>query len=401
MNAAPHFLLALGRALSSQRLYPPEHPVRSAAIDEAYARLRALAEQDQTPTFTFLEHDILYGTSLMPELSRWSAADRMAVAGIERIEVTWPVPRHEFTAFIGHAASAAGLPDAAAGDREAEADARAALHPSIRFGLATVPETKMKVAYDEANLRQLQESLSAEIDSMDYVLRSAAADEGIQRLEVDAIVGSLLVAVASGGTFLVPLVRLRNADQYTVTHSLNVASLSMALCEYVGYSRDQVRAVGVSGVLHDIGKVRTPREVLTKSGPLTPEEREIMNRHPVDGARIILESSDPDLDLAAIVAYEHHIRYDGGGYPTTSRRRPCHPASDLLHVCDVFDALATHRPYRRAWTEARTLGMIEEQAGTEFAPAAATAFLAMMRDWQGRFVSRETPEPAGDPAAVG
>jgi HD-GYP domain-containing protein (c-di-GMP phosphodiesterase class II) len=105
-----------------------------------------------------------------------------------------------------------------------------------------------------------------------------------------------------------------------------------------------------------------------------------MNRHPSDGARIILDSSDADLDLAAIIAYEHHIWYDGRGYPDIGRRRSCHPASDLLHVCDVYDALATNRPYRSAWTTARILRLIEENTGTEFAPAASRAFLSMMGD---------------------
>ncbi len=177
---------------------------------------------------------------------------------------------------------------------------------------------------------------------------------------------------------VLPLLQLKEFDQYTTTHSLNVAVLAMGLAEHVGCSAAEVRAYGVAGLLHDIGKIRIPLEVLTKPGKLTDEEREMMNRHPVDGARIILQS-DEDLDLAAVVAYEHHIMLNGGGYPTMHYGRPCALASRLVHVCDVFDALRTRRPYREAWESERVTAYLIERAGTEFDPDLVEAFIAMMR----------------------
>ena len=92
--------------------------------------------------------------------------------------------------------------------------------------------------------------------------------------------------------------------------------------------------------------------MLTKPGKLTDEERADHERHPVDGARIILQS-DEDLDLAAVVAYEHHIMLNGGGYPPCTIGGECALASRLVHVCDVYDALRTKRPYRDAWEPRR------------------------------------------------
>jgi hypothetical protein len=99
-----------------------------------------------------------------------------------------------------------------------------------------------------------------------------------------------------------------------------------------------------------------------------------MNAHPVDGARLILQSEE-DLDLAATVAYEHHIMLDGGGYPALHYRRECMLASRLVHVCDVYDALSTKRPYRDAWPSEKTLAYLEERAGTEFDPDLVAAFI--------------------------
>jgi putative two-component system response regulator len=103
----------------------------------------------------------------------------------------------------------------------------------------------------------------------------------------------------------------------------------------------------------------------------------------VDGAKIIYES-DRDLDLAAAVAYEHHIMIDGNGYPRRHFERGVHSASKLVHVCDVYDALRTVRPYRESWEAERALQHIEKQAGPDFDLEAATAFCAMMRQWEER-----------------
>jgi putative nucleotidyltransferase with HDIG domain len=193
--------------------------------------------------------------------------------------------------------------------------------------------------------------------------------------------------------FFIPLLRLKDFDQYTVTHTLNVAVLTMALSEFLGLGPREVRAFGIAGLLHDLGKVKVPAEILNKPGKLTEQEREVMNSHTVEGARLILEAEER-LDLAAVVAYEHHLRIDGGGYPPLLYQRTCHHASNLVHVCDVFDALRTHRPYREAWPTERALSMIVEGAGPEFDAHIANAFVQMMRQWEGRLteVSAEAPE---------
>jgi putative nucleotidyltransferase with HDIG domain len=186
--------------------------------------------------------------------------------------------------------------------------------------------------------------------------------------------------------------QLKEFDQYTTTHSLNVSVLAMALAEFIGLGPKDVRGFGVAGLLHDLGKVRIPLEVLTKPGKLTDEEWTIMRRHPGDGARIIYES-DRQLDLASAVAYEHHIMINGGGYPTRHFRRDCHKASRLVHICDVYDALRTRRPYREAWDSERVLANIQSGAGPDFDHELATAFIQMMRQWERRVAVVDDKEP--------
>ncbi len=105
-------------------------------------------------------------------------------------------------------------------------------------------------------------------------------------------------------------------------------------------------------------------------------------------------TSDQQLDLAAAVAYEHHIMINGGGYPSLRYPRDCHYASKLIHVCDVYDALRTKRPYRDSWPAKKVLAYIEERSGTEFDGTIAHAFTAMMEHWEPRLATldgHETP----------
>ncbi len=123
-----------------------------------------------------------------------------------------------------------------------------------------------------------------------------------------------------------------------------------------------------------------------------------MNSHPVEGAKIIIASEDR-LDLAAVVAYEHHIMLNGGGYPVLDYPRDCHQASKLVHVCDVYDALRTNRPYREAWPAPKVLAYLEERSGTEFDPELAHAFVKMMSEWEPKAAVLDDATPASAPAA--
>ena len=194
------------------------------------------------------------------------------------------------------------------------------------------------------------------------------------------MVRSLSLAMHSEQAMVLPLLQLKEFDQYTTTHSMNVSVLAMALGEFLQLGPATVRALGVAGLLHDLGKVCIPRDILVKPGTLTDSEREVIQQHPVTGAKMLLEHSEP-MELAAVVAYEHHVRLDGGGYPKLHDARGAQYASRIVHICDVYDALRTTRPYRHAWESERALTYIHDRAGVEFDPSIAGSFISMMRKW--------------------
>jgi putative nucleotidyltransferase with HDIG domain len=196
-------------------------------------------------------------------------------------------------------------------------------------------------------------------------------------------VRSLSLAMHAEQAMVLPLLQLKEFDQYTTTHSMNVAVLAMALGDFLELGPAAVRSMGFAALLHDLGKVCIPPDILNKPGTLEPAERRVVERHPGVGARILLESRDV-IELAAVVAYEHHLMIDGGGYPHRPDARGAQYASRLVHVCDVYDALRTRRPYRDAWSSEQALSYIEGRAGREFDPTIARAFVTMIRRWDRR-----------------
>ncbi|HEV7992060.1 MAG TPA: HD domain-containing phosphohydrolase [Gemmatimonadaceae bacterium] len=376
------FLTAFAQSIATMSLYGTTHPARTRTIDGAYRVLRDLQVHDPKPEFSFLGDEVVYGHLPLREMRDWEWAARLASAGVQRLEFPANVSREDFERFLDEVL--ARLSVAAADSAEMRPGTGAT---SIRFGALGIrgegrlaPLVPVALAPSGGAGRY---ELSDEVATVEWMHEEVSARGQLPLLEAESVVRSLAVAMHGDQEMLLPLLSLREFDEYTTTHSLNVSVLTMALSEAMGMGARDVRAFGVAGLLHDLGKTRIPLEILNKPGKLTDEERGMMQAHTVEGAKLIL-ASDRELDLAAAVAYEHHIMIDGGGYPHRKIDRKCHCASTLVHVCDVYDALRTHRPYRAAWEQNAVLAYIEERSGTDFDAETAQVFVDLMRRMEGR-----------------
>jgi putative nucleotidyltransferase with HDIG domain len=368
------FLNSFAQALAAMTLYRDGHPARERAVDAAYGELHDLQTETPHPLFTFLGDEVVYGRLPLRDLKAWDWGRRLALAGIQRLEFEDQVTREDFEGFLEEVLARLTL---SAID---STEARQMRRSSIKFGAVGL-RGNADVSADPLPTATISFSLGEEAETLRWLQHEVQAGGAVPVLEAEAVVRSLAVAMHGGSQVMMPLLQLKDFDQYTTTHSLNVAVLSMALAEFLGLGGSDVRAFGVAGLLHDIGKTRIPLDVLTKPGKLTDEERVLMNEHPAAGARILLDTA-ADLDLAAVVAYEHHILINGGGYPLLHYPRDCHHGSKLVHVCDVYDALRTRRPYREAWEFQRVLTYLDERAGLEFDRELVGAFTRMMRQWE-------------------
>jgi putative nucleotidyltransferase with HDIG domain len=192
---------------------------------------------------------------------------------------------------------------------------------------------------------------------------------------------SLYNHIVENESFVYGLTNLKNYDEYTLNHSVNVCTLAIALGRHLGLDRNELVDLGTSAFFHDVGKTETPLEIINKPGKLTPEEREIVERHPHLGAQRLIQSTEfQHLPVRALnVALEHHIRADQSGYPKAFKRQSANLFSRIVKIVDYFDAITTPRVYRKkAFSRQEALAHMAEKSGTEFDPVIFKVFSNML-----------------------
>ncbi|MBW2475967.1 MAG: HD domain-containing protein [Deltaproteobacteria bacterium] len=192
------------------------------------------------------------------------------------------------------------------------------------------------------------------------------------------IVSEFIDIFASYAEPMLTLVPLRSMDEYTFTHSLNVCMLNLAQATSLGLSGPLLHDIGLSAMLHDVGKLFVPQEILNKPGRLSSEEKDLMEAHPERGAEYLLNT--PGVPRMAVInAYEHHLRYDLSGYPKVNSKWNQNICSQMTTISDVYDALRTKRPYRSPLNAEDVLGIISELDGSQLHPVLTENFLRLMK----------------------
>lgn len=220
--------------------------------------------------------------------------------------------------------------------------------------------------------------LESERAAVRACLAMAGRGKPLPAADAVAVASSLQAALPESGAAALLQLPLPDMSDYITVHALNVAALAMALARELGRDEEEVRDLGVAGLLHDVGMATVPLALLCKAEQLDEAERALVKQHAAAGAALIV-AAEPALPLAAVVAYEHHLRVDGGGYPRPRQARPAQHASRLVQLCDVYDALRTPRPFRQAWPEEIIRSFISSRAGVEFDPELARVFLGLLQ----------------------
>jgi len=192
---------------------------------------------------------------------------------------------------------------------------------------------------------------------------------------------SIFNHIVDDESFIYGLTNIKNYDEYTLNHSINVCILSVSLGRRLGLSREEISDLGVSAFLHDLGKLEVPKEILDKPATLSDEERTIVEGHVHQGAEKLIElKSARRLPLRAVqVALEHHLKVDLSGYPKYVRKKTTSLFSKIVKIVDYFDAITTKRSYRpKVLTREEALAMMKEKSGDEFDPLLLKVFISMI-----------------------
>jgi len=250
--------------------------------------------------------------------------------------------------------------------------------------VAPAPPAVAAQAPEPAPAHEPRASLESELDHAAQVLNrarqavTALFHEARLGKAVDTelclpIVDEVTTSLARNPAAFVSLARLKDRDNYTYLHSVAVCGLMVGLARQIGLNDAEVREAGLAGLLHDVGKMAMPLEVLNKPGALTDAEFDVMRRHPERGWDMLKDGAKVPA-MALDVCLHHHERMDGSGYP---HRLPAERISLFARmgaVCDVYDAITSTRPYKNAWDPAGSLQRMSQWKG-HFDPAIFQAFV--------------------------
>lgn len=206
-------------------------------------------------------------------------------------------------------------------------------------------------------------------------------EKKISLLTTKRLIQSIFENLQENESFLTGLTSIKNFDEYTLNHSVNVSILSLSLGKRLGLDKKELVDLGMSAFFHDLGKLDIPKEILLKPSKLDDEERKIIENHPQYGAEKLANlKSTSYIPLRAInVALEHHRNDDETGYPVYARKKDINLFSKLVKIADVFDAITTHRPYReKDFSREEALTYMLEKLGKEFDPILLKIFANMI-----------------------
>lgn len=385
-----HELVQSFAALVMQALlFPRGHPAVERSAGAMYLKLCVLLERKKSVELRFSDGALRY---LNFEINLKDASDRaihllrerLARHSIAEIEFVEGTSKEEITCLARLIAS---QPCGASGAE------LASLGAEVRnIKVRSVAESRREISADRAIVPSMTSVVSCKTIDCNKIQRDSpkeatglAVRNILDRLEkIDSMQGSAARAAImdiiererSGTSTLLLLNSLKEFDEYTFSHSVNVAVISAAIARELGFPVDFIDGIAHAALLHDMGKLYIPKVLLQKSGRLTPVEWQKMKRHPIDGERILREEGLPL--LCRRVAYEHHLRHDLTGYPAVNEGYLIHEASEIVRIADSYDALTTMRPYRNQLNPYEAIKLMARTCGSEFHKEYFSAFLKVL-----------------------
>jgi putative nucleotidyltransferase with HDIG domain len=356
IQLADELLRRCAAAVRSSQLYSKGHPIIGRNLNALVAAMETLHALGPAIVIGLVGDELIVDDTPMPRTDAVGPlVRRLQQSGVERITVDRGVTPSEVAAFVEALATAES-------HQGQPASAAFPTLPHIRVGRVTVSEPGERTYQDVATIKQLY---SDAVSAATTIWESAQQEGGPDMPAARTMIEGLAQAVSQNRTALLALTTLKNYDTYTFTHMVNVSILTMGQARGLGIDGSLLREFGLAALMHDIGKVRTPIEILNKTEALSDAEFEIMRRHTVDGAEILRETPEVPA-LAPVVAFEHHLRLDGTGYPRGVARTALNLGTMLCSIADVYDAMRSQRRYQQAFPTDRILAVLKRNDGQQF-----------------------------------
>jgi HD-GYP domain-containing protein (c-di-GMP phosphodiesterase class II) len=376
----------LTAAVMNTSLYSPTHPQVAQYIDKANTVLTEILQLKPEITILLIGDDLVADNRQIISTGTASFVANFArilkKKTIERITFVSGLPRAELQGLIQDLASRDATPVRSTtciklGKIELRIKKPAEQGTSGGDDLIkTIVESASDIP--EEAMQELLSLTAAELDELKELYLQAKRHKKIDLRSVDDMVKGFIKGFRQEINPLNLLASLKSANEYTFTHVTNVCILTMSLAEFVGFKGENLHRIGVASLLHDIGKIFIPDEILSKPGVLTLEERRTIETHTVKGARYLMDVEGIP-KLAVLAALEHHQKFDGNGYPSIKGGWTPNITSQLISIADVFDAMRSRRSYQQSQSLEKIEGVLTKGKGTSFNPILIDHFLKMIQ----------------------
>ncbi|HEU4520597.1 MAG TPA: HD domain-containing phosphohydrolase [Thermoanaerobaculia bacterium] len=359
-------IIIIAAAVTMRTLYPDNHPRVGQAAAQIIEALRELLDEGGTDSVTFLivGDDLIAGQQVLRKstLSQRQFVQLLRRRGIERLTLAEGLTIEE-----AHEV----LTALALGERMENS-------PHVIYG-------RVHVAVDDDPSKQAQERERRDLqpDQLNIVreaFRNFRAEQKLPLAEMEQLVWSFIDSMSHATRAILPLAKLKEHDEYTFVHSVNVSLLVLAQARSFGIEGAMLHSFGLAALVHDIGKLMVPIGVLNRPGKLEGEDWTIMQSHAEQGAWYLseIEGSPP---LSILVAFEHHLRFDGKpSYPILRTPRQPSLVSRMTSIADAYDAMSTVRPYQKPLMRAAALDILKKRAETFYDPLLVANFTQIVSE---------------------
>jgi len=395
-NALLHVLSLLTAAITNTRFYDPTHPQVGRYVEKAYKGFTHLLGKRREITLFLVGDDVVADNRQLP-------SDSPHVAKLVEILKKNAVERMTFVSGLPQKELARLIQDMASTDTASVRSSSCIRLGKVEIGVESSEEVE-ETEQDE--LRELLEVSGMELDEVKELYLRVKRQEKSDFRSVDDIVKEFIKGFRKDMNLMNALAAIKSSQENTFTHAVNVGMLTMTQAETMGFAGEQLHDIGVAAMLHDIGtlflpeevvntlgehlhqidvalmlrdvgKLFIPNEMVNKVRKLTREDRSAIEAHTVKGT-LHLMGLDGIPRLAALAALEHHIKYDGSGYPSVKAGRKPNLVSQMIAISDVFDAMPAKDPSQKSKPLDKIVWVLKKGKGTSFNPQLVDHFLKLI-----------------------
>lgn len=349
----------LTTAISNCSLYSREHSIVRSLAEKALSIILELMQDSDSLEIMIIENELVFDKAPLKEKSIHinNFIKRMRRKGLDKIIFKKGIETDEIAKFVGDIADPQGVISS---------------YPHISTGI-------VEIRYSDASLgfsrEELEKFRTEQVGTVRQVFGGVSRFRKLDVTGLEDIVLNFISAFQEEVSVLNIMTPFKSYTEFTYTHAANVAVLTLFQAESLGIKGDYLHDIGIAALLHDVGKLFVSNEILEKKGKLDENEWEEMQKHTVYGARYLLSMDDVP-HIAVPAALQHHLRFDGRGYPQTKLLpNKQHLLSQIITISDTFDALRAKRPYKRDFEVIEILSILREGVGSVYNPVLANNFI--------------------------